>query len=519
VTKVRRSVELVALVALTAVFLGIARGVIGIDRADETIYLLNSNVLQRHNFIAHQSWSPLYSFWYKLLGFVCPQFLPRYFLSWSLLVVLLALLPPVLRVPRAWLYTVFLLALPFLLIGPFVSLFAAAFLLGGMCLLLLRERSSVAEACLLACVLAFVTAFARPEFGFGVYLSAAAFPGALFYKGRSSDQPPRADLLTGVWRKCFALALVLLMVAGTHFVQGRSAADNRSGLAFQQHFNVRALESGALRPVPNPYLSHYAQQAFGIERDRPVPPETIPIEAYFRANPRLFLNHLTTNLLDPRTLFFLLALSGIVGWPWLRRQDDRLRPAAVYLGLCALPILASIIVIFPRDHYPVVLMPSIMIFTLQCLRPERWMRGRSPWMVAASVCLLWLGCLQVTRLRLLQGPFKYQQDLAERLVCVQRLTPKSAGADTTAFDPSLDLSVYLPGLHEVLLPDAVTGLPMFKNWVSTVRPRLIVSDADFSDRLHVDTQAIGTMLEHDFAYAAHPCPAVPYLNVYTRSQP
>jgi hypothetical protein len=102
---------------------------------------------------------------------------------------------------------------------------------------------------------------------------------------------------------------------------------------------------------------------------------------------------------------------------------------------------------------------------------------------------------------------------------VQRLTPKSAGADTTAFDPSLDLSVYLPGLHEVLLPDAVTGLPMFKNWVSTVRPRLIVSDADFSDRLHVDTQAIGTMLEHDFAYAAHPCPAVPYLNVYTRSQP
>jgi hypothetical protein len=81
----------------------------------------------------------------ELLALFCPNPVWRYFLSWALLAGLIAVVPTWMKMPGAWAYTFLVLCFPFLTVSPYVSLFAAAILLLGLCLVL-RRRPAVSEA-------------------------------------------------------------------------------------------------------------------------------------------------------------------------------------------------------------------------------------------------------------------------------------------------------------------------------------------------------------------------------------
>ena len=81
-TKVSQGLKLAVVVFLTSVLLYLGGRALGIDMGDETMYLHSASSLQAGAFVWHQSWSPLYMLWFKLLSYLCPDPLTRYFLSW-----------------------------------------------------------------------------------------------------------------------------------------------------------------------------------------------------------------------------------------------------------------------------------------------------------------------------------------------------------------------------------------------------------------------------------------------------
>ena len=173
-----RTTELATLLCLTAFYLVIASFVLGISFHDDTDYLRSGVLVNHLSFLSMQEWTPLYALWFKFLALFCPNPVWRYFLSWGLLAIFIALVPAWMRMPGAWAYAFLILSFPFLTVSPYVSLFAAAIILLGLCLVLLR-KPPVSGALAAACSVCFVVGFCRPEFDYGVFLAAIGTIAAL----------------------------------------------------------------------------------------------------------------------------------------------------------------------------------------------------------------------------------------------------------------------------------------------------------------------------------------------------
>jgi hypothetical protein len=497
-----------AVLCVACVFLYVVPRAIGIDRFDETLYLRSAAFITPASFIAHSSWGPLYSLWYRALSLVCPDPFARYVFSWRLLVALLFTVPFFLQLPKARLYVICLIALPALITPPYVSLFAAAVLLPGACFFLAHPQRSLSDACAAAGAMSFVVAFARPEFGDGVFLAALGVIGALIFELRNRQTRAAAKKPVP-----FKLLLIAGLVAITAFVQARSAPERRSAVAFVQHFNLRAGQTHRLKPGEDPYRSDYAARAFGLTANDKLDQNAFPLGAYLSANPILFLRHVFSNFTDRRTLILLILFIPLTAYPWFHSRDRNLRASSLYLICIAVPPLAGIFVIYPRDHYAMIIVPSLVIYALQLSIVQQWLVPSPFRTTALVIALLATGCFTLYRLR---GLTEDRSEVA-RIQCIRNIDKTLSNRNYSVIDTGMDLAVYIPHTVTWLDPMTLSRWDQFEMQASTVRPLWIADDQELAGRIGASSEQIDVFLRTALGYTPHPCPAAAEgLVIYTR---
>jgi len=490
-------------------FLYVSGFVMGITRGDDSNYLAGSLFVNARVFLHYQDWSPLYYFWFKLLRkFLCPNPISLYFLSWGILVLLLAMLPAWHRIRNAWIYSLILLSFPFLTIKPFVSLFGAAILLAGMCQVLRRPRP-VSQASAIFCLAAFVTAFARPEFDYGVYMAAAVTLLALVlerWKLRADSTVPRPPL--GI---TIALACCVLLLAGTLFKITRQSLWPRSGIAFAQHYNLRASEHHIIVPASDAWKSDYAERQFGIKLLADYGTKTATVFDFFRANPRLFLGHLLENLKDPRTYGLILVFSFVVLVPWVWRSAQPMRYASIYILLLGIPCIAASVVIYPRSHYALVLIPSLLIYALQLFDAARWLPSSPLTVLFAGCTMVWL-----TNVGLYERQDQPNDDQVylQQIRCVRRVD-MTAPPGPPVFETQPIVDVYFIHRRTIVITDALPQWADFKAWTAQHHPAWIAADETLTQRYRITPKELDDTLRNGLGYVPNPCPYDAHMTVYT----
>jgi hypothetical protein len=501
---------------LTAFFLYVSSRLMGISMADDSYYLQSGAGVSASTFLHFQSWGPLYSLWFKALHFVCPNPISRYFLSWGLLVTLIGLLPAWMKMPSAWLYSFLILIFPVLTVTPYVSHFAAVIVLFSTCVLL-RQQRAYSTAAAAACLVSFILAFARPEFSYGVYFSAVATVlmlglEALPANASTAAAPRRRPL------RLIGLGLtVVTLSAAMIFITGQSRKTSRSGMAFAQHFNWRAMQRGLLAPGPDVWSSNYAERRFGIDAGHSAANGTATIADFFHANPRLFLDHISRNLIDPKTIVFLLFLAIVLTWPWLGNSVPTLRAISLFLLLLCLPPVAGILLIYPREHYPMIVLPALVLYTVQLLQVERWRRPSTAWVLVVGCALIWLLNIGLDA----HGVEVVQDDRSNlsRVRCLYAIDQSTSSANPAVFDAAGTLDVYFPHTRVSVYPAALPTWAQFQAWATHTQPAWISTDAALAKQYALTPNQLDDYLRNDLGYHPHPCPFAAQLTVYTGPAP
>ena len=508
-----RTAELATALCLTAFYLFVAGHVIGISFRDDTDYLRSGLLVHPFSFLSMQEWTPLYALWFKLLALFCPNPVWRYFLSWGLLASLIALLPAWMKVPGAWAYTFLILCFPFLTVSPYVSLFAAAILLLGLCMVL-RRRPSISGALAAACGVCFVVGFCRPEFDYGVFLAAIGTVVALaleYLRGR------RAGLgKAGVRGRRSAIAkglAVVCLAAMMSWVIGH-AEHNRSGIAFAQHYSVRASERGLVPKGDAAWNSDYTERTFGIDTTHDATHGTASIGDFARARPGLFLRHILSNLSDRRTVVFLPLVLAVGLLPWLRKDLRSLRGASAFFLCISVPVLADIVVIYPRDHYAILLVPALILLAVQlaAILPEK---PPFPWVLALGFAMIWYFTLHRQHPTMPGSTLTLEQQNLRRVECAREVDRAAVSAQQTIFDAAQIPAIYLVHPRTSSVPADFRGWPEFKAWAALSRPAWISVDEELAMEYHVTPMQIDQFLQEDMRYEEHLCPAEAQLTIYT----
>jgi hypothetical protein len=501
---------------LTAFFLASAGCFLGIALGDNTWEMGSPKTTHLSDFLYLEDWSPLYSHWFKLLTLVFSNPLVRYFASWGILVSALALIPALMRIPRARIYNVILVILPFLNANPFLGLFGSVFVLAGFCVILRREHTP-AFAAVAACVTSFLVAFARPEFNYGVYLSAAATLMILLVaRKHHADTVPvtaRISSRSGSRSALACVSLVALLSSVMLLVMAHSRF-SRSGLAFSQHFIARAVEHGLI-----PYQtwnSLYAVQVFGLHSTW-VNLGGLSVFDFLRANPSLFARHVLENLVDFKTLAILSCLLPALLWPWLgRKRHDpamqRHRVASIYLALMSVPPLLGIIVIYPREHYGIIIAPSLLLFILQMLPLPRPIPIPAP-LVFVAACFL-IAIVQY-RFQPAHDPFRQteRRDL-RRLQCVRAADMLFPNSTEPVFDAAALGDAYFDNQRTISTPATITSWTAFQSFTAQSHPLWITADDALLAQYAITQAQLDSFLQGTMRYRPQPCRTTADLRVY-----
>lgn len=509
-----RTAELVTVVCLTAFYLYIASFVIGISFRDDSDYLRSGVLVNRFSFLTMQQWTPLYAVWFKLLAVFCPNPIWRYFLSWGLLVSAIALIPAWMKIPGAWAYTFLILGLPFLTVSPYVSLFAGAIILLGLCLML-RRRPSIPAALAASCGASFVLGYCRPEFDYGVFVAAICLIIAVIVERwpgrvRGLDGGPVSSA-----RSTAVTALGVVVLAAAMYYVLRHAEHNRSGIAFAQHYSVRASERGLIPTGDSAWNSDYTERTFGIDTTHDATHVTASIGDFARAKPRLFLMHILANLCDRRTIVLVLLVLGVGLWPWLRKELRPLRAASVFFLVLSVPPLVDVVVIYPREHYAMLLVPALIIFAVRLADPLLRKQPRVLWVVAAGFVLIWTLTLRRHHPTTPGSAFAAERLNLRRVECARDVDEAAVSSYPVVFDVVQIPDVYFvhPRTNAALAaPGTWTD---FKSWVAGNRPAWVSVDADLGARYGVTAGEMDEFLRDDMKYARHLCPAEAQLAIYT----
>jgi hypothetical protein len=515
--KSARTTEIATLLCLTAFYLYIASLVLGISFRDDTDYLRSGILVNRFSFLSMQQWTPLYALWFKFLALFCPNPVWRYFLSWGLLASFIALLPAWMKMPRAWVYTFLVLCFPFLTVSPYVSLFAASIILLGLCLVL-QHKSSVSGALASSCIVCFVVGFCRPEFDYGVYLSAIGTIVALVFEhssGKSIDSAgarvtsKRSAIATGVAVASLAAAMLYVLAHAQH---------NRSGIAFAQHYSVRASERGLVPKGDAAWNSDYTERTFGIDTSHDATHGTASIADFARANPRLFLRHILTNLCDSRTALFLPLVLVVAFLPWFRRDLCHLRAASAFFLVLSVPPLADIVVIYPRDHYAILLVPALILLAVQLAVPLLRKKPPVPWVLAFGFTLIWFLTLHRHHPATPGSALTGERLNLRRIQCVRNVDQAALSSNSAVFDIALIPAVYLVHPRTGTAPADLRDWSQFTTWAAQTRPAWISVDADLATQYHVTPMQLDQFLQNELGYTQHLCPAEAQLAIYTNDQ-
>jgi len=294
-------------------------------------------------------------------------------------------------------------------------------------------------------------------------------------------------------------------------------AVNRSGMSFEQHSNLRAQEVGQLPAGESPWSSNYTQLRFGVDVTHHPEDTTAVLTDFIRANPRLFVSHLLDNLRDPRALAMLLFFAAGTLWPWLLRRARPLRPLSLMLMLvCAAPA-AGIIVVYPRDHYPVPVTAVLVLFAVQAW--DLCGPRRITWPVAAAVGVVLLGFAGLGWTRLNARPFPEQRSMQAGVECameVDRMLPGGgAAANAQVYLPLPYVARYLQHAPQGAPLEQVSSWPQLQGWVRENRPVLVGIDGWTETQMQVTPADADRFLQGEMGYVPHTCAAAPDWKVYT----
>ncbi len=526
----RSASRIIIPIALIAFFLFLARWFLGLSNGDDSLYMGDATHLQLSILIAKHDWGPLYVLWFKLVSLVCHDPIARYFVSWGLLVTLVALIPTFFRRPAAWLYTLILLTLPLATEGPYVGLFASAMMLASLCWLLDR-RPSFAEAACAACVLSFCMKLSRPEYNYGVLICAAATLVAVLVERLnahlgSADRPVLSSKIPASGIPAWILSVIPIAISAIMIYLLRKFPSHRSGMAFAQHFNIRSTLRGVLAPSPDSWASNYAELRFGVDTSHNALNGTAMLGDFFRANPRLFLGHIFYNLTDPHAIFLMALVLAVVLVPWLKRDAVSLRPASLFMLLLSVPPLAGSLVIFPHTHYAAVLVPSLTIFALQLLNVDRWLQPSIPWVLVPGFAILTY--LYIVKPHEENAFMPYGRRDIYRLECVRQWDQPASPSRPYIFSENAIPPVYLDASRIRVFPSEFSTWDQFQTWATQTQPAWISIDTPESAvygypslavRYGVSQQQLTGFLQKDLGYIPHPCSADAQLTVYTPGRP
>lgn len=510
----QRTKELITVVCLTAFYLYIASFVIGISFRDDSDYLRSGMLVNRFSFLTMQQWTPLYAVWFKLLAWFCPNPVWRYFLSWGLLVTAIAVIPAWMKVPGAWVYTFLILCLPFLTVSPYVSLFAAVMILFGVCVLLQRKVSA-AGALAASCGVSFVLGFCRPEFDYGVFVAAAGTIVALVverWPGRIGGL--RGERISSA-RPAMAMGLGVVALSAAMLYVLAHAEHNRSGIAFAQHYSVRASERGLIPSGDSAWNSDYTERMFGIDTAHDATHTTASIGDFARAKPRLFVLHILGNLFDRRTMVLVLLVLSVGLWPWLREGLRPLRPASAFFLVLCVPPLMDIVVIYPREHYAMLLVPALIMFGVRLADPWLRKQPRVLWVLAAGFVLIWALTLHRHHPTTPGSAFAAERLNLYRVECAREVDAAALSQNAAIFDVALIPDIYLVHPRTNAAIAAPAGWDGFKAWATESRPAWVSVDADLATRYGVTAGELDDFLREGLGYTRHVCPAKAQFAIYT----
>ncbi len=495
-----------ASIVLVLFYLAVSLSALGISSGDDSWYLSDGASFRLQSLFWLHFWSPLYDAWFRMLGLMWHDPISRFFASWSLLVLLLALIPLLFNIRRAWIYIFLVLVFALPSVVPYLGLFAGTLMVLALSSML-RFKPAYSEALCAGCGACFVMGYCRSEFDFGVYLAAGATLVAIGMEWRRGQR--------GVSRPVIA-AVVLLMAAATAFVM-KHALGARSGIAFAQHFNYRAAVRGLIPGGVVPWTSDYAERTFGVDPGRNALTGTASIADFFRANPKLFLGHLFANLIDPRTMLVLLAVGVVLLYPWLRSAARDYRAHSLFMATLIVPVLMDLIIIYPRNHYIAMLLPVLTLFALQLIT---WQPKTTPsivWITAGGMAAIFAWNIALPRLR--HQPATGEQIYYARLQCIRPIDRTIGASSASVFDSSGIRPIFLAGPR--IKEDRVT-LPQwtdFTAWALRTHPAWVTMENWGAGTYGGGIKQQDEFLRQQLGYVSQDCPYPAAMKVYIPAQP
>lgn len=320
---------------------------------ETTFYLGKKDEVTLYSFLTEAEYGPLYAAWYKLISLVVPDNIALYFVSWALLVVLsVQLMRIATRSVSSIIPILLMLGLPIFKVWPYVGVFAGALLLLGF--VIAQKQKDLNGAVVITATFSLLVGLARPEYLYGPTLILLACSAhALITR--------RADAKT-------MLICVLMAVMG--LVISRASDTGRGAVAFEQHFNLRASERGEIG-AEVPWTSKHSRKVFFNDTSNELGHK---ISDYVKANPTELLKHVARNVIDFRTILLSLACAAVVFF--LHRAGQPL--GALYVAFISLPPLMGCTLIYPRNHYIVSVLLTLIAggwIAAASLRSSReWLR-------------------------------------------------------------------------------------------------------------------------------------------------
>lgn len=375
------SIDIVLIIILLAIgskYVFDIQSFLDIKLKDETLYL-NNGIYLLDLGIPNPQWAPAYSFWYFLLSLIEKDSIRLYYLNYILLTIILpVLLYCLLRTRGVNKLLAFLIGYFFLissgniLINPKVTHFLMMIILGSMILFSLIKTANTQWYIIIYG--AFLTSYIRPEFTISFILFLIFFLIKIIRTKFS---------LKGLTSIIFFIIPIfsLMIILGNPLCNG-----DRSFGAFCQHFSLNWVHWNHSKLNAWTDCQEIIRNNFG---------EVRTIYEAMIANRTLFLRHVMTNIssisdelstLFSHTVFsvnslrfrntellaliFILVFSTIIN---LFRSNlniikifrDNLNSHKYIILISVtylIPVLISVVIIYPRQHYLIVLFIMLFVF-------------------------------------------------------------------------------------------------------------------------------------------------------------
>lgn len=346
--------------------------IMDIQFADETAYLRRG---------IEFGWRSLFSdgffyyAWYKILSLIVKDTVTLYYANYSILFTMLPLLMYILlrkmgKAPftAAFFPIAFAISNIHIIAWPFITRFAVCLILFIFILIFMVRNEKLKYIIALAGLVLLL--YTRPEYVVSLVIFSIAGVLSLVYRFIKSRQ------------RIFAfLAVITLLLSVCIVFIKNPAGEERSIVAFGQHYALNLQQEGKITINPNTNWQTIMKEHFGTAGS---------IKQAFMNNPRAVVEHILTNVQRlPRRiieislpyqtkntfrvkiafLIIVIFLAAASLWNFIKNRHIQIKDL-IYYSLTAvilIPLIISIGLIFPRDHYVLLFFAVVLVLMVKNL--------------------------------------------------------------------------------------------------------------------------------------------------------